>query len=98
MSKITYADIQKMCEEFLNDKNTISALENNWINNMTTQKELQCSQYDIMRALNISIPEEIVEIPVIWTYKGEKQERTMYVATYNNVIEISMHERLLYDD
>jgi hypothetical protein len=93
---LTYEDIEKMCTEFINDPDTIIALENYWSDWMITTINLDYSREEIMRALNVTTSEIPVEIPVKWTYRRVEDEWTMYVAIYDHKIDISTHKQLLY--
>ena len=92
---LTYEDIEKMCTEFINDTDTIIGQENYWTDLMITTIDLDYSKEEIMLALNVTTSEIPVEIPVKWTYRGEEDDMTIYVAIYDHKIDISTHARLL---
>ncbi len=95
-ARLSYADIQKMCTDFMNDPDTIIALENYWSDWMITTIDLDYSREEIMCALNVTTSDLPVEVPVIWIHYEEYDDWTTYVAIYDRKIEISTHARLLY--
>ena len=97
-SPLTYEYIKNICTEFINDSDTIIALENNWLDWMTQTIYVDGSKEEIMKALNVNTADKAVCIPVKFVYRGIEDDSEMYVAIYDNKIRISTLERLLYKD
>jgi hypothetical protein len=97
MTTISYNDIAKICKEFVNDPDTIIGMECNWTDYLIWRIKWQprsaYNKNSIMAALNVSSFEYAFPIHV----HNEKYggEITVYIAVYDDCMEISTKEHLL---
>jgi hypothetical protein len=92
---LTFEEIQKLCNNFMNESDTIIGMENNWTDMMIDKMDLDASKEDIMQALKVSTCERVISVPVKFVYDGEEEDTNVYVAIHDGYIMVSTQERLL---
>lgn len=86
---LTFEDIQKLCNNFINDYDTILGMENDWADMLVDKIELDASEQEIMQALKVDSNNYIVPVPVKFVYYDKEENRDVYVAIYDRYIMVS---------
>ena len=95
MTTISYDDIAKICNDFVNDRDTTIGMECDWHDFLILQVRHGYTKGQIMSALNVSTTEFAIPLDVRHERYGDM---TVYIAVYEDCMEISTKEHLLNDE
>lgn len=92
---LTFEEIQKLCNDFINDSDTIVGMENDWTDMLVDKIKLDASREEIMQALKVTTCDNAVAVPVKLVYYGKEEDMDVYVAIYDRYIMVSTRECFL---